>query len=46
MVGKQGVRVKDAHEVGKRSVEYFRGDNFVEFVKSHSDTIIKRVSLI
>ncbi|SOV19260.1 secretory complex protein 62 [Plasmodium sp. gorilla clade G2] len=34
-----GVKVKSAAEVGKRAVEYFRGDDFVNFLSSNGEML-------
>ncbi|SBS86887.1 secretory complex protein 62, putative [Plasmodium ovale] len=35
----EGVKVKSAAEVGKRAVEYFRGDEFVNFLSTKKDML-------
>ncbi|VWU52471.1 secretory complex protein 62, putative, partial [Hepatocystis sp. ex Piliocolobus tephrosceles] len=39
---KEGVKVKSAAEVGKRAVEYFRGDDFVNFMNDKKEMIKKK----
>lgn len=37
-----GVKVKSAAEVGKRAVEYFRGDDFVNFLSTNGEMLKKK----
>ncbi|CAD2111063.1 translocation protein sec62, putative [Plasmodium vinckei petteri] len=38
----KGVKVKGAAEVGKRAVEYFRGDDFASFLSNNQDVLKKK----
>eukprot|EP01066_Platyproteum_vivax_P014076 Platyproteum_vivax@DN6331_c0_g1_i1.p1 len=42
LISKKGVKVKQAAEVGKRMVDYFRGHDFCKYIKRNWDTIKKR----
>ncbi|CRG94578.1 secretory complex protein 62, putative [Plasmodium gallinaceum] len=37
-----GVKVKSAAEVGRRAVEYFRGDDFFNFINTNKDMLKKK----
>jgi len=45
VIGKKGIKVKQANEVGKKKVEYFRGKDFVNFLLKDYEKTNRRCHL-
>lgn len=42
LISRKGIRTKEANEVGKKKVTYFRGKDFTKWIKDNPDLIKKR----